>query len=223
MIRFDSFEMSCLLVYLFPGTFFSGLSGESYPSIAQSQNENNVEKQGRSVFSSPLLNRSSINKNSISNSAEQPTTGVSLVRDSNITNSLSTLTSDSFPIVKEVQSSNSAGVSEASNISSNRSDLSMNIIDEGLVHDSLDFEQFFQEGYYKASPLSDCRDTAEVITDVDSSSPCDREKSEEDGDNDDMLGGVFAFSEEGRTMKQLYLFDHTLTQNMIFGSTTRNQ
>jgi hypothetical protein len=166
-----------------------------------------VEKQGRSVFSSTLLNRSSINKTSISNSAEQPTTGVSRARDSNITNSLSTLTSDSFPadrtIVKEVQSSNSGGVSEASNISSNRSDLSMNILDEGLVHESLDFEQFFQEGYYKASPLSDCRDTTEVVTDVDSSSsPCDREKSEEDGDNDDMLGGVFAFSEEGRALKQ---------------------
>jgi len=120
-----------------------------------------MEKQGRSVFSSPLPNRSSINKTSISNSAEQPTTGVSLVRGSNITNSLSTLTSDSFPadrtIVNEVQSSNSGEVSEASNISSNRSDLSMNILDEGLVHDSLDFEQFFQEGYHKVSPLSDCQ------------------------------------------------------------------
>jgi hypothetical protein len=73
-------------------------------------------------------------------------------------------------IAKGVQSSNSEGVSEVSNTSSNRSDMSMNILDEGLVHDSLDFEQFFQEGYCKASPLSDCRDTTEVVTDVDSNS-----------------------------------------------------
>jgi hypothetical protein len=40
--------------------------------------------------------------------------------------------------------------------------------------------------------------------------PGDREKSEEDGDNDDMLGGVFAFSEEGRTLKQfLYIGSST--------------
>ncbi|XP_041019871.1 autophagy-related protein 18h [Juglans microcarpa x Juglans regia] len=179
-----------------------GLSGESYTSIAQSRNNTNVEIGGRSVLSSPLLNKSSINKDSKPISAKQPTTGLSLVQDSNFSNSLSTLTSDSISanrtIAKEIQSSNSGGFSEFSNISSNRSDLSMNIIDEGLVHNSLDFEQFFQEGYCKASPLTDCHDTTEVATDVDSSSsPCDREKSEEDGDNDDMLGGVFAFSEEG--------------------------
>ncbi|XP_075657925.1 autophagy-related protein 18h isoform X2 [Castanea sativa] len=174
-----------------------GLSQELYPSIVQSGNENKVEKGGRSVLSSPLLNNNCINKNSNSISAKQPTAGASLVQDGNFTDSLSNLTSDSLSadrtIAKGVQSSNSGGISENSNISSNRSDMSMNILDEGLVHNSLDFEQFFQEGYCKAPP----HDTAEVVTDVDSSSnPCDREKSEEDGDNDDMLG-VFAFSEEG--------------------------
>jgi hypothetical protein len=35
------------------------------------------------------------------------------------------------------------------------------------------------------------------VTDADSSSShCEREKPEEDGDNDDLLGGVFAFSED---------------------------
>ncbi|KAG8068790.1 hypothetical protein GUJ93_ZPchr0005g15074 [Zizania palustris] len=51
-------------------------------------------------------------------------------------------------------------------------------------------------GFYKE--LDDCRELTEAVTDADSSSShCEREKPEEDGDNDDMLGGVFAFSEEG--------------------------
>lgn len=171
-----------------------GLSGESYPFISQSRNDNYMEKQGISVLST--------NKNSLSISAKQPKNGVSLIQDGDTTNSLSTITGGSFPadrtIGKEAHLSNSGGVSEASNISSNHSDSSMNNVDEGLVHDSLDFEHFFLEGYHKASPLSNCRDTTDLVTDVDgSSSPRDREKSEEDGDNDDMLGGVFAFSEEG--------------------------
>ncbi|PNT71283.1 autophagy-related protein 18h [Brachypodium distachyon] len=63
---------------------------------------------------------------------------------------------------------------------------------------SLEFTQYFQEGYCKISELDDCRELTEAVTDADSSSShCEREKPEEDGDNDDMLGGVFAFSEEG--------------------------
>ncbi|KAL9233274.1 hypothetical protein vseg_008295 [Gypsophila vaccaria] len=98
---------------------------------------------------------------------------------------------------KEVQSSNSVGTSEASNISSNRSDFSMNVVDEGSVPDPLDFGGFLEEEYCKAAPLDENHEVSEV-TDVDStSSPREKEKSEEDGDNDDMLGGVFDFSEEG--------------------------
>ncbi|KAJ8620654.1 hypothetical protein MRB53_029183 [Persea americana] len=64
-------------------------------------------------------------------------------------------------------------------------------------HNSLDFAQYFHEGYCKISELDDCRELAEVVTDADSSSShCEREKPEEDGDNDDLLGGMFAFSEE---------------------------
>ncbi|KAG7968598.1 hypothetical protein I3843_08G162700 [Carya illinoinensis] len=178
-----------------------GLSGESYTSITLPGNNTNVEKEERSVFSSPLPNKSFINTESILVSAKQPTTRVSMVQDIDFTNSLSSLTSNSLTdrtIAKEIESSNSGGVSEASNISPNRSDLSMNILDEGLVHDSLDFDQYFLEGYCKASPSCDSHDSAEVVTDVDSnSSPCDGEKFEEVGDNDDMLSGIFAFSEEG--------------------------
>lgn len=155
---------------------------------------------------SPLLGQSSTNKDLVSFSSSHPTSDISPAVDSNFSNQLSTLTNGSIStdrtIAKGVQSVNSRGPSDDSNVSSNRSDLSMNILDEGPVHDTLDFEQFFQEGYCKASAMSDCHESAEVVTDVDSSSsPCDREKCEEDGDNDDMLGGVFAFSEEGESFE----------------------
>ncbi|MED6159599.1 hypothetical protein PIB30_043713 [Stylosanthes scabra] len=52
-----------------------------------------------------------------------------------------------------------------------------------------------KEGYSKAS--IGCPESAEVVSDEECSSPCVREKSEEDGDDDGMLGGVFEFSEEG--------------------------
>ncbi|GAB2287359.1 hypothetical protein Dimus_021739 [Dionaea muscipula] len=104
----------------------------------------------------------------------------------------------------EAQSSESVGVSEASasNNSSNRSDFSMNVVDEApVVQESLDFGHYFQEEYCTASPR---HDAAEAVTDADSSnSACkeksdgDEEKSEEDGESDEMFGGVFAFSEEG--------------------------
>ncbi|KAK3014131.1 hypothetical protein RJ639_007923 [Escallonia herrerae] len=97
-------------------------------------------------------------------------------------------------IVGEAHSSSSVITSEVSNTSSNRSDLSMNILDEGPVHedmqDTLDFGQYFQEGYCKASNHDKRQESTEAVTDVDSSSsPCDKEKCEEDGDSDDMLGG----------------------------------
>ncbi|KAM0992157.1 hypothetical protein ACFX13_010618 [Malus domestica] len=180
-----------------------------YPFILQPGNGQNGEKRGRSFSVSPHMNYISTKKNITSVSLKQPTSGVSLGDDSNFSNSLSTLTSSSLSadrtIATKVQSVNSGGASEGSNVGSNRSDLSMNMLDEGPVHKSPDFEPFFQEGYCKASPLSNFRESTEVVTDVDS--PCDREKSEEDDDNDDMLGGVFAFSEEGEITTHLSL-DH---------------
>ncbi|XWS42429.1 hypothetical protein CRYUN_Cryun16bG0013500 [Craigia yunnanensis] len=173
----------------------SGSSRNSYPSSIQSA------KQQSSVLASPMLNPSSITKDTGSVSFNQSKMGVCHIEDSNYSNSLSSLTSGSLSsgrtVAKEVQFQKSGGTSDFSSTSSNRSDLSMNMLDEGPVNDSPDFEQFFQEEYCNALPLSACRELKEV-TDVDSSnSPCEREKSEEEGDNDELLGGVFAFSEEG--------------------------
>lgn len=79
--------------------------------------------------------------------------------------------------------------------------LSLNNVLEGLEdvdsHDPLDFGEYFQEGYCKVSQLNGSHNSNEIITDANSnSSLIEKEKSEED--EDDMLGCVFAFSEEGK-------------------------
>ncbi|KDP23568.1 hypothetical protein JCGZ_23401 [Jatropha curcas] len=174
-----------------------GSSTKFYPLVLQSGNA--TGDGGISISVSPISYKSTVNKDSGSGSFEQSQMGISPEDSNSVDSNVTSLTNGSLSagraIAKEVQSSNSGLTSEASNTSSNRSDLSMNIIDEGPTNDSFDFEQFFQEGYCKVSALSECHEsTAASIVDK-NNGPSDLEKSEED--NDDMLGGVFAFSEEG--------------------------
>ncbi|KAI4350009.1 hypothetical protein L6164_010541 [Bauhinia variegata] len=95
----------------------------------------------------------------------------------------------------EVKLSGRVGASNNINSSLQGYDLSMEVMHAEPIHDSPDCGRFFKEGYCRASV--DCGESTEITTDVDCGSPRGREKSEEDGDNDDMLGGVFDFSEEG--------------------------
>lgn len=152
---------------------------------------------GRSpILSSPLLNNSSLSKSNSPISFHQSKASMSQAQDGKSADNMPSLTTGGRT-VKEANLPDIGGTSEVSNTSSNRSDLSMNLLDEGPVNDSPDFEQYFQEEYCKPLPSSTCHESTEAITDVDcGSSPCDREKSEE-GDDDEMLGGIFAFSEEG--------------------------
>ncbi|XP_008795110.2 autophagy-related protein 18h-like isoform X4 [Phoenix dactylifera] len=100
------------------------------------------------------------------------------------------------PVIANTHSSNGTLTNEVSNACiANMHSEQMETSDS---HNSLEFTQYFHEGYCKVSELDDCRELTEAVTDADSSSShCEREKPEEDEDNDDMLGGVFAFSEEG--------------------------
>ncbi|KAK8543005.1 hypothetical protein V6N13_136449 [Hibiscus sabdariffa] len=180
----------------------SGSTRNSFPSRIQSGKIDGEVKGQNSVFASAMLNQSTLNKDAASVSFNQSKGGVFHIEDSNSTNGMSSLASASLSggrtVAKEVQFLNSDETSDVSNTSSNRSDLSMNMLDEGPVNESPDFEQFFQEEYCTALPSGACPEPKKVVTDVDNSSnPCDKEKSEEEVDNDDMLGGVFAFSEEG--------------------------
>ncbi|KAM7472749.1 hypothetical protein LguiA_010932 [Lonicera macranthoides] len=134
------------------------------------------------------------------------------IEESYVINSSSSLSSGPLSNGGTIQSKNSGCVtSDVSNTSSNRSDSSMNIIYEGPVHEdimhsneTLDFGQYFREGYCKADTHPELM---EDVTDVDGGgNGCHKEKSEEDdGDSDDMLGGVFDFSEEGEESEIIHI------------------
>ncbi|KAI8022710.1 Autophagy-related protein 18h [Camellia lanceoleosa] len=166
----------------------------SCPHIVITANENDgVEGRNSILALTPLIQRS-FKKADISTSRELYATTISSVEENYVINTTSSPHNSAL--------STGGTIARVSNTSSNHSDSIVNILDEGPVHedmhDPLDFGQYFEEGYCKASSHDECPELTEVVTNVDSSnSPCDKEKSEEDGDNDDLLGGVFAFSEEG--------------------------
>ncbi|XP_060218007.1 autophagy-related protein 18h-like [Lycium barbarum] len=177
-----------------PGLHEVGMGPISYPCIELSMEESDGLRSSSFTLAPQVSNKA------------QAALESSPVEDPYVVNSPSPPKSESFSTggtsAREVQSSNSVITSEASNSSSNRSDLSMNIIDEQTVHDNIcdpvDFGQFFQEGYCKASTNNELNEVTELVADMDSSSsPCNKEKPDDDGDSDDMLGGVFDFSEEG--------------------------
>nr|AAK25932.1 unknown protein [Arabidopsis thaliana] len=87
----------------------------------------------------------------------------------------------------ETKIENNSGISGDSNVSSNRSDMSMNAADEGEgpIDGSPNFEQFFEEVV-----------SNETVTETEHKDAPSDGKLDDDED-DDMLGGVFAFSEEG--------------------------
>lgn len=187
---------------------------KSYPPTIPSVSEDDRVKR----TSYPPLNQRSLSGVDTSVSPEASANALSPPEESYAINYSSSLKSDSLytgrTISREFPSSNSILAGEVSNVSSNCSDSSMNVLDERSVHedmhDPLDFGHYFQEGYCEASTRDESHELteastrdeshelSEVVADVDSSnSPLDKEKSGEEGDTDDMLGGVFAFFEEG--------------------------
>lgn len=178
----------------------------SYPLLAPA-NEHDGVKRPISVFESPRqMNHSSFIRVATSVSSEESATVISSLDENYIMSSPSSFNHGSLPsertIAGEVVSSDSVVTSEASNPGSNRSDSSMNIIDEGPLHEDMQgplyFGQYFQEEYCQPSILDGRHELTEGVTDVDSNnSASEKEKTEEDNDSDDMLGCVFAFSEEG--------------------------
>lgn len=176
-----------------------GMGPISYPCIELSMEESDGSR------SSSYTAAPQVSKNMPAGLQSSPNILCS-VEESYVVNSPSPPKIESFSTggtsAREVQSSNSVITSEASNSSSNRSDLSMNIIDEQTVNedicDPVDFGRFFQEGYCKASTNNELHEVTELVADMDSSSsPCNKEKPDDDGESDDMLGGVFDFFEEG--------------------------
>lgn len=159
-------------------TTLSGLSAYFSSSNGLSGNETDDKNKDEVLLASPVLGQEMVNMDDVA-------FGASHFADS---------------VTTEAKSSKSTGAGDNVNSSLGGYNLNMNVADVEPVQDSPDFEQFFQEGYCKAA--DECHESTEVANDVDCSSPCGREKSEEEDDNNDMLGCVFDFSEEGMNLKQ---------------------
>lgn len=97
--------------------------------------------------------------------------------------------------------SESTRTSDESSSSLDGYNFNTNVVDGEAVHNSPNFSHFFQEGYCKAA-ADECHESTEAVNDVDCSSPCGRQKPVDESD-DDMLGCVFDFSEEGMNLKVL--------------------
>lgn len=108
---------------------------------------------------------------------------------------------------------NTGGISDVSLLNADHCGSNMNFLVDGpafsTVHNPVDFELSFLEGHCKALEHDGyCKLTEVVNDDVDSSgSHREREKIEDDGENEEMLGGIFSFSEEGRNLKLLQFLD----------------
>ncbi|XP_026456442.1 autophagy-related protein 18h-like [Papaver somniferum] len=140
----------------------------------------NGPERGINVIPSTLLSQNLARKDHLS---EQ--------RYNCVINGVSFLKSDFVSIegiMKVGTPSNGSEVSEISNPSSGRSDP----ID---LRDTVDFGHCFQEDYCEVSELNGCQKSAEVIHG--SYDHRAREKVAKDEEDDDMPGGMFAFSEEG--------------------------
>ncbi|PKA60875.1 Autophagy-related protein 18h [Apostasia shenzhenica] len=111
--------------------------------------------------------------------------------DGSIINDFTSLTSSSGCAGKSIRTDNSGSSGDKPSLLFENTEVSCS-------NNSVEFDtKYFNESYCKISELDDSRELTEAVTDADSSSShCEREKHE-DGDNDDILGGVFTFSEEG--------------------------
>lgn len=118
------------------------------------------------------------------------------------------------------------GINEVSVLSSDQHASNVNVIVEGssTLHNPVDLGQFFQEGHCNAMERNGCNGLTKVTTeDVESSSRhCQRVIKPVDGENEEVLGGIFAFSEEGKVsnvltvLKYIYIFFFLFLVGCIF-------
>ncbi|CAF1728518.1 unnamed protein product [Brassica napus] len=124
---------------------------------------------------------------------KQPVVSISsAVKDSDYTIDDAHMLLKNASLPAETTIENSSGTSGDSNVSFNRSDLSLNAegeeSEEGAIDGSPDFQLFFEETAKEAEDKDDPSDQRKL----------DDDNDDDGDDDDDMLGGVFAFSEEGK-------------------------
>ncbi|GKV41054.1 hypothetical protein SLEP1_g48633 [Rubroshorea leprosula] len=173
---------------------------KSYPPICQILNEICLVKNGSNFVEPSFLIEESI---TIKSSLFEHSETINSSAGESIRNGLPSLESKSAPPlggIAEGASSSDAGDLTMLGINHFDSDgkttmeapafsTTQNLVGLGVL----------REDHYEAACNNECSKLTEVVNDdVESScSQSEREKLEEDGENDEMLGGIFAFSEEG--------------------------
>ncbi|KAB1203013.1 Autophagy-related protein 18g [Morella rubra] len=104
-------------------------------------------------------------------------------------------------VSRETAYLNTGEITEVSDLSSNRCASDINTPDEEptTVHNPVGFEPFFQVEHFQATKHDGCHGLTEVgAVDINGRGDhCETEKAGEDEEEDEMFGGMFAFSEEG--------------------------
>ncbi|CAM8926059.1 unnamed protein product [Rhodiola kirilowii] len=165
-----------------------------HQSVVQPKNPS-VKAQVASGIAATMLCGSSISPDNVVSPKETP------VDNRHVKSSLSSnfgLPSGGRNSSIEANSTNSSMTSRGTLNADSDCSESTNNLGERAIQEPLDFGPYFHEEYCTASALDGSHQSADIIANVDNS-PGNMEKSEEDEDanNDDMLGAVFAFSEEG--------------------------
>ncbi|KAK1423686.1 hypothetical protein QVD17_18994 [Tagetes erecta] len=162
----------------------SAVSHGSSLEPAEVQNIEQMEQQ----ISYPIL-ASTVNNNDRVNRPSSSFTGFGDVLSSDLDDIMNSPSPGDGLIAtvgrSGVESSESIVTSDSSNPGSNRSDLSMNIVDE---EDPVEVGHGFDQ---PSAEEESCK--VKEMSDIDGNNQ--KSKLEEDGESDDMLGGVFAFEE----------------------------
>ncbi|KAK6239265.1 hypothetical protein QUC31_004734 [Theobroma cacao] len=175
---------------------------KSYTTTYQALNEICRGKSGNGIIEPLLPNQDSL---TIISSPFQHSENIYSDTGNSITNSFSSLESKLPPLRSLAEgkpSFNAGGIGDASMLHVDHYDAPTNILMDGssisTEQNLVDFGHF-QEEQYEVLQSNECGElTKDVNNDVDSgSNNCENGKLEEDGENDEMLGGIFDFSEEG--------------------------
>ncbi|GLU07481.1 hypothetical protein SLE2022_244370 [Rubroshorea leprosula] len=169
---------------------------KSYQPICQILNEISLVKNGSNFVEPSFMNQESL---IVKSSQFQLSENINSNAGESIRNGLQSLESKSPPLGGMAEGAPSSDVDDLQMLSTNHFDSDRNTTVEASAAQNLVDFGLLREEHYEVVCENECSKLAEVVND-DVESSCghsEREKLEEDGETDEMLGGIFAFSEEG--------------------------
>ena len=178
---------------------------KSYTPIYQGLNEICHGKSGNGIIEPLVLNQEPL---TIVSYPFQHSENIYSNTGHSVTNGCSSSESKLPPLRSKAEGTPSfkaSGIGGASMLHVDHYDAPTNVLADGSMFSTeqnpVDFGHF-QEGHYEILQHNECSKFTEVVNDDEgSSNHCCKEKLEDDGENDEMLGGIFVFSEEGRNLK----------------------